>query len=49
MPGINGIFPYTRQNVLYYRDNGNAGNNEVGVYASVLYIFGMNALKDAGF
>jgi len=49
VPGINGIFPYTRHNVLYYRDDGNAGNNEACIAVSATYIFGINALKKAGY
>jgi len=49
VPGINGIFAYEKQNVLCYRDDGNAGNNEVGEFESVLYLFAIKAMQSAGF
>ncbi len=49
MPGINGIFSYESSNALYYMDDGNAGNNEAGMYSSVLHVFALNALKKSGF
>jgi hypothetical protein len=49
VPGINGIFPYVRENVLYYRDDGNAGNNEAGVCETVLYLFAVKAMQTSGF
>jgi hypothetical protein len=48
VPGINGIFAYVPQNVLYYRDDGNAGNNEVGEYSAVLYLFAVKAMQRSG-
>jgi hypothetical protein len=35
--------------VLYYRDDGSAGNNEVGEYGAVLYLFAVNAMRKSGF
>jgi endoglucanase len=47
--GLTGINAWKPSNVLFYRDDGNAGNNEVGISSSPVYLFAVNALKKAGF
>jgi hypothetical protein len=47
--GLNGLFPWVRTNVLYYRDDGNCHNNEAGLSTAPLYLFAVNAMKKAGF
>ena len=47
--GLTGMFPWVQTNVLYYRDDGNCGNNEVGISGAPVYLFAVNALAKAGF
>ena len=47
--GLTGLFPWVETDVLYYRDDGNCGNNEVGISTSPVYLFAVNALKRAGY
>jgi hypothetical protein len=47
--GINGLFPWVKTNVLFYRDDGNCHNNEAGVSTAPVYLFAVQAMKKAGF
>ena len=47
--GLTGLFPWVEADVLYYRDDGNCGNNEVSITTAPVYLFAVNALKQAGY
>ena len=47
--GLTGINAWVQSNMLYYRDDGNCGNNEVGISGSPIYIFAVAAMKKAGY
>ena len=47
--GLTGIDAWKPSNMLFYRDDGNPGNNEAGISGSPVYLFAVKALKKAGY
>ncbi|MCK4284463.1 MAG: hypothetical protein KAX44_09120, partial [Candidatus Brocadiae bacterium] len=48
-PGITAVRPYVPDNVLYYFDDGNVPNGESTIAETTVYLFAVNAMKEAGF
>jgi hypothetical protein len=49
VPGITAVRPYVPDNVLYYFDDGDVPNGECTIAEATLYVFAVNAMKNAGF